>query len=157
MTDDLFNVNAGWEERDGRSICRWILVWQETGPGVIAGVLGGYSGGGSFQLEQLYAKFSDDGLTNLLIDTEDKVTGDYIVFFEDVPGEILSLCDDAQDVVWEWHDEDEWEDAEQLLLLEGRASELSSDGQLLYLAKDFTPFAREILEKAGITAAPSSS
>ena len=43
-------INAGWEERDGRTVCRWIVVWSEASEGEIAGALGGYSGGGSFQM-----------------------------------------------------------------------------------------------------------
>lgn len=41
-----FKVNAGFEEREGRTICRWILVWQEIDDSTLAGALAGYSGGG---------------------------------------------------------------------------------------------------------------
>ena len=41
----MFKVNAGFEEREGRTICRWILVWQEIDDSTLAGALAGYSGG----------------------------------------------------------------------------------------------------------------
>jgi len=53
-----------------------------------------------------------------------------------------------------WHDENKWEDWEQLMLLETKRTNLVEDGDLLLLSTDKSPFARDILELAGITAAP---
>ena len=108
-------------------------------------------------MELFYAKHSVGALTSLLIDTEDKVTGKDVDFFDDVPSEILSVCDDAQDVIMEWHDRDEWEDAEQLFLLESRRNELDSRGDMLLLSQGDTPFIGAILENAGITAVPKDN
>ena len=50
-----------------------------------------------------------------------------------MPGKLLEVCDDAQDIVMEWNDQDEWEDAEQLLLLENREEGLTrKDDLFLY-------------------------
>jgi hypothetical protein len=155
MTDE-FMINAAWEIRDERNICRYMVVWKTLNQSSIAGVLAGYSGGGSFQLEQFVAHFSNDKLTSLMIDMEDKITGREIDFFDDVPGELLELCDDAQDIVMEWNNQDEWEDAEQLLLLENREEELTQKDDLLLYEKGDSILLREILEKAGITSAPIS-
>lgn len=150
-------INAGWEERDGRSVCRWIVVWSEASESEIAGALGGYSGGGSFQMEQFFAKHSGSELTNLMIDMEDKITGENIDFFDDIPSDFLTICDDAQDVIMEWHDEDEWENAEQLLLLDDKIGGLYKSGDMLLLNGGDSGFNKTILELAGVTAAPISS
>ena len=151
---DTFHINAGWEKRDDKYICRWMVVWQDIDGGSIAGAFGGYSGGGSFQMEQFYAKHSANTLTTLLIDMEDKVTGDDIDFFDDVPSEALPICDDAQDIIIDWHDEDEWEEAEQLYLLDEKHSGLIVDDDLLLLAESKSAFVAEILRLAGVTSAP---
>lgn len=151
-----FQTNAGWEVRDGRTICRWIMVWQESDDSIV-GCLGGYSGGGTFQLEQFLARFDSDKLSSLMIDTEDKITGDEIEFFDDVPEELLAICDDAQDHVLSWHDQEEWEDAEQLLLKEEHESSLTREGDMLLYSPNTNRFLREILELSGITAGPRSS
>lgn len=153
--DGEFKINAGWEQRDDGFICRWILVWREINRNSLAGALGGYSGGGTFQMEQIYAEFSANKLTSLMIDLEDKITGKEIDFFEDITAEASSLCDDAQDIIIEWHDEGEWEDGEQLVLLDERRTSLTVEGDLLLLAKNQSGFVAEILKLAGITAGPS--
>jgi len=147
-------INAGWERRDANYICRWIIVWQEMKNGCLAGAIGGYSGGGVFQMEQFYAEYSDDRLTSLMIDIEDKVTQDEIDFWNDRPVEAAPFCDEAQDEIMAWHDENKWEDWEQLMLLETKRTNLVEDGDLLLLSTDKSPFVRDILELAGITAAP---
>lgn len=152
---DTVHINAGWEKRDDRYICRWMVVWQNIDNGTLVGAFGGYSGGGSFQMEQFYAKHSDGLLTSLMIDMEDKVTGDDIDFFDDVPPEALSLSDDAQDIIMDWHDEDEWEEAEQLILLSDKQSGLIVDKDLLLLPESTNAFVAEILQLAGVTASPT--
>ena len=151
---DEFLINAAWEIKDDRNICRWMVVWKTVSVSSIAGVLAGYSGGGAFQLEQFVANFSGGNLTSLMIDTEDKITGDEIDFFDDVSSDLLEICDDAQDIVLEWNDPDEWEDAEQLLLQDGRVGDLTQTEDLLVLEKGSSIFLKDILEHAGITAAP---
>lgn len=154
MVDNKFSINAAWEQRDGRNICRYIMVWKIVNDSTLVGALGGYSGGGSFQLQQFVAKYSDGDLASLKIDLEDKITGEDIEFFSDVASELLEICDDAQDIVLGWHNEDEWEEAEQLLLLEERKSELQAKDDLLIIATGKSEFIKIILELAGITATP---
>jgi hypothetical protein len=147
-------INAGWERRDAKYICRWIIVWEEMKNGSLAGALGGYSGGGVFQMEQFYAEHSSGRLTSLMIDIEDKITKNEIDFWNDRPKEAGTLCDSAQDEIMAWHDEDTWEDWEQLVLLDAKRTNLVEEGDLLLLSTDKSPFVKEILELAGITAAP---
>jgi len=149
-----FKVNAGWKKKDGRIICRWIMVWNDIDGDKFAGALGGYGGGGAFYMEQFYAKHSGGVLTNLMIDIEDKVTSEEIDFFDDVPSDVLAVCDDAQDIVMKWHDQDEWEDDEQLILLDKRLDELTISDDMYLLAQGTSAYIKNILELAGKTAAP---
>lgn len=149
-----FKINAGWERRDDSAICRWIIVWQELADNHLAGAIGGYSGGGSFQVEQFYAKQFDGRLANLLIDIEDRITGASIDYWEDVPPEIRRISDDAQDVIFEWNDRDEWEDSDHLVLLKDRIRALREEEDMLLLSSSYTPFAKDILASVGITAGP---
>jgi hypothetical protein len=151
---DEFKINAGWERSGDGAICRWIIVWQELPEGQLAGAIGGYSGGGSFQVEQFYAKHLNGKLTNLFIDLEDKITGAAIEYWVDVPSDISQISDDAQDVIFEWNDRDEWEDSDQLILLEGKRRALREERDMLLLGLDYTSFAKDILASIGITAAP---
>lgn len=151
---DEFKINAGWERSGDGAICRWIIVWQELPEGQLAGAIGGYSGGGSFQVEQFYAKQLNGKLTNLFIDLEDKITGAAIEYWVDVPSDISQISDDAQDVIFEWNDRDEWEDSDQLILLEGKRRALREERDMLLLGLDYTSFAKDILASIGITAAP---
>ncbi len=70
--------------------------------------------------------------------------------------DLLEICDDAQDIVLEWNDPDEWEDAEQLLLQDDRAGDLTQAEDLLILEKGRSSFLKDILEHAGITAGPGN-
>lgn len=152
---NTFKINAGWEKRtDGGAICRWIIVWQQIDESQIAGAIGGYSGGGTFQVEQFFAQIEDGNLSSLMIDIEDKITGKEIDFWEDVPSKMRAISDDAQDVIFDWNDREEWEDAEQLVLVADKADALREDGDMLLLDKDYTPFAHDILSSVGITAVP---
>lgn len=56
MISPLF-INAGWELKGpGRVVCRWFVCWKILSPNEFSGTIAGYSGGGSFQVENFYAK-----------------------------------------------------------------------------------------------------
>jgi hypothetical protein len=152
-----FKVNALWEQREGRAICRYIVAWQEVDESTLAGALGGYSGGGGFQMEQFFAKHDGRCITTLMIDNEDKITGEEVEFFSDVPESVRSICDDAQDVIIGWHEQDKWEDAEQLILREDKRDLLTPEDDMLLFSTDNSPFLKVILGNAGITAAPGDN
>jgi hypothetical protein len=154
VISDTLKINAGWEKRENRAICRWILVWKEINEVSLAGALGGYSGGGSFQLEGFYAIHSEGQLTNLMIDLEDKITFEEIDFFNDVPKDVRTTCSIALDVTTGWHDQDQWYEGDQLLLRDERRGELISDGDMLLLSNSQNQFMKPILKSIGITAAP---
>ena len=147
-------ISGGWEKRDGRSVCRYMAVWQDLDGASFCGAVAGYSGGGAFQLERFYAKHSGGSLTSLMIDLEDKVTGAEIDFFDDVPDEIRAQCDDCEDVILDWHDRDEWEEAEQLLLNTDNQDQLGISGDMGTFSNAEIPFAAEILSGIGATVSP---
>ena len=149
-------VNGAWEVKPGRTICRWMLAWVNLDQRSFCGAAAGYAGGGSFQFERFYARCSDDGqLISLLIDLEDKVTGRQIDFYNDAPIESRQPCFDCGEVIRSWHDEDAWDDGDQLVLLSDREAELHREGSLLMLSEGSLLHAKQILMALGITAAPA--
>ena len=149
------NINSGWEKREDRSICRWMLVWIEAEDNCLLGAVAGYSGGGSFQLEMFYATHDGTELTSLLIDLEDKISNKEIDFFTDVSEESQELCSKCEDVILDWINIEAWEDAEQLLLENRHNETLKESGDLLLFSNASSKFAKVILENAGITASPT--
>ena len=148
-------VNCGYEAKEGRSVCRWMVVWEELKAGEIAGCVGGYSGGGSFQLEQFYAVLNEGKFEKCMIDLCEKVSGAEIDFFEDVPANASDICNSAQDVFCEWNIRDEWEESEQLLLVSNPPHELVKEDDMLLYSTAYADFIPQLLEWVGITARPA--
>ena len=153
----MINITAGWEKRDGRTICRWMLAWFVIEDDALIGAAAGYSGGGSFQLEMFCAKYKGNELTSLMIDVEDKISGQEIDFFEDIPKESQDLCDQCEEVILDWVDREAWEAAEQLLLNNNKKEICTESGDLLIFSNESSIFAKPILESLGVTAAPTRS
>lgn len=148
------NINAGWEVRDGRSICRWMLVWGNMSHTEIAGCAAGYSGGGTFQLEKFYLRYSRKEITFLQIDNEEKVSSSFLDFSIAVPNHIVDICEDCLDEILSWHDKDKWIDAENLCLLEEKYSNLSQDGDMLLFQTSDAQILIKVLDYLGITSRP---
>ncbi len=151
----MYSLNAGWEKREGRSICRWFCAWKELGDNQIAGVIAGFSGGGAFLLERFFAKVEGTKLSSLWVDMTDRISGDDVEF-GDLDQSIRSLMDDAEDEVWAYNDRDLWDDAEQLVLLEEKRADLTESGDMLFLSTSTAPFVSQICALAGLTAAPGA-
>lgn len=117
-------------------------------------ILSYVNAGGAFQLERFYAKHSGGVLTSLMIDLEDKVSGDEIDFFDDVPDDARAQCDDCEDIILDWNDRDEWEESEQLLLNPDNQDQLETNDDMGTYSNAGTPFAKEILAGIGATASP---
>ena len=149
----MYSLNAGWEKREGRSICRWFCAWKEVGDKKLAGVIAGFAGGGAFLLERFFATVDGNDLSSLWIDLTDRISGDDVEF-SDLDEAIRSAMDDAEDEVWAYNNRDLWEDAEQLVLLEDRKSHLAESGDMLLLSTSDSSLVRSICELAGLTAAP---
>jgi hypothetical protein len=145
------SINGGWEGTK----CRWFVAWKVVSETEIAGAVAGYSGGGTFQVERFYARHSDDVLEALWIDITDRVSEEEIDF-ETLDQEILQVCEQCLDCIWEWNDRDEWSDSDRVVLRAEKTDELESDGDMLLLATEASSFVRDICEAAGLTTAPSN-
>jgi hypothetical protein len=146
-----YKVNAAFEiEMDYR--CRWIMIWKEF-DNSIAGMIGGYSGGGSYIEEDFYCEIENNQIKRLLIDYLDVVSNKEIDFDEEVP-DVVKKSVGALDLFNEYINEDERYDFDRLVLNSNKIDELSSDGEMLYESKDYHPLLREIISLTGITAAP---
>jgi len=149
------NINAGWEARDGHSICRWMLVWVDVSETEIAGCAAGYSGGGAFQLEKFYLRHSGMDIKLLQIDNEDKISLEPNDFSAVVPSQAVAVCEDCQDQVLSWHDEEKWEDDENLCLLDEKFENVHYDGDLLFYKNSDINYLVFVLEVIGITSKPT--
>ena len=108
---------------------------------------------GAGEVERFYGRLNDGNLSSLWMDFTDRVTGEE-VNFDTLDDEIRSACESALDQIWEWNDNDEWGDSDEVVLLKAKREDLAAKKEMLYLAKDSAPFLRIICEKAGLTAAP---
>ena len=149
-------TNGGWEVREGRTICRWMLVWVELNQGDIAGCAAGYSGGGAFQLEKFYLKHRQGKIVFLQIDNEEKIHGDFADFTAVVPAQAISKCEDCQDEILSWHDEHKWEETDNLCLREDKSGGLKCDGDMLLYDGAEANLLISVLEFMGITSRPSN-
>jgi len=128
-----------WEKRDDRIICRAFAAWTELSDSAVAGVVAGYAGGGAFIQENFYCEFENGTATKLIIDYTDHVSGDESPF-DDLGQSAIDASEEALDLLLDLHDQDAWEEEEQLLLLStDMLSDTEKDGDLI---------------KAGVAAAP---
>ena len=151
-------INAAWETRDeDKHICRWAIAWEESSDHSISGAIGGYSGGGSFEMEMFHATIGENGeLTSLWIDFTDHVSGEEIDF-QSLGSDVLQRCENAEDLIFEFNDMDEWEEGDELVLRPEADSELNRDGDMLYYSTGSLAQARIICEKLGLTAGPDAA
>jgi len=132
-----------WEERPGRTICRWMLVWDEAN-GSLAGCIAGYSGGGTFQCEKFVGVPG-----NLTLDCDDDLTVVGAV-------ELIDLSEDCLDVVLKLHDSELWLDSDNLILKNITDLEnvvIAED--LIYSGKKVVPaWSQPLFERLALTAQP---
>jgi hypothetical protein len=150
----IISMNAAWEQRSGRAICRWFIAWSEISDDCFAGLVAGFSGGGTFQKEYFLARHDGSNLTSLLIDIEDKVSGEEIYFDDDVSDEIKVICNDCDDIMMSWMDEDTWYDYDQFILSDSKKADLAQKDDMLYLGSETPLQVSYILKSLGITASP---
>ena len=149
------HINAGWERKsENKAICRWFVAWSEIKGMEYSGAIAGYSGGGAFIVERFYAKTDSTGqLTKLWIDFTDHLSGDEIEF-DDCGENALTISESCLDCVWDWNDNDIWNDTDQVVLRNDKQSLIKADDDLLLFSDNQAPFLKKICEYAGLTAAP---
>jgi len=158
--EPAINICAMWDNirENGSATCRYFIAYKKDGD-YLVGVVAGYSGGGCFIMEDFEAKVENDQLVSLKIDMDDKVTGEDIDFWDDVSEEHLEICSELSDAaLWQWNDEDAWEDAEQIFLKptghQDRGLLVEDGDTIIYHQEGLAPVVAEICELAGLTARP---
>ena len=145
--------SGGWEARDGRNICRWFVAYSDIADGEIAGIIGGYSGGGAFIEERFFARVDGETFKALFIDYTEHISGDE-KDFDEHPSEVIEATEKALDRMMEFHDEDLWFDDEQLVLNVDKLETLTANEDLYTGGDAPRLIVRFIAEKAGLTAGP---
>ena len=133
-----------WEKRPDRAICRYILSWSVLGDSIF-GTIGGYSGGGAFQLEKFAVPKDGAPLIEADVDLSETLTGDEI-----------EACEDCQSHALSFHIEESWLDWDTLHLDIAKVDQLSQDGDLLFsqsakLPRNLLP----LFEMIGLLTRPS--
>jgi hypothetical protein len=150
---DNFQVNAAWELKESSIPCRWFIVWKDVSKDEFAGYIAGYCGGGCFLVEKFYAKHEDGKLICLWIDFSDKISKEEIDY-ESLNQEVLDAINQAECAVWEWNDEENWMDDEQLELIEDKRNYLNITNDMGYYFTETNPFLHKLCELSGLTAGP---
>jgi hypothetical protein len=150
------HVNAGWEQRaKGKAICRWLVAWEPVSGTQVAGAVAGYSGGGTFVVERFVGTPEGDTFEALWIDFTDRMSGREIDF-NSCGRKALATCEAALDMVWEWNDNEVWNDTDEVVLKPERADALTKRRDMLYLTSDTALWIGAACERAGLTAAPAT-
>jgi len=143
-----------WEKRDGRTICRAFAAWEKLSDSEVAGVVAGYAGGGAFVQENFYCEFNGDTPSKLIIDFTDRVSGGESAF-DELDDNAIEAAESALDILLELHDQEAWEDAEQLVLVDDETDGLSLEGDdLLRGGVQIPGYLLKLFDHAGLTARP---
>jgi len=126
-----------WEVKKGRVICRWMIVWIKINETSLAGCVGGYSGGGAFQLEKFYKKKK-----TLIIECEEKYSG--------LAENIIFIGEECQSSLLDFHSEKLWFDAENLHLKKSNVKKLKKERDLLLGGEDLPDDFQELFGRVGL-------
>lgn len=133
-------ISACWEDKGGSFICRWFACWAQVDDCYV-GAIGGYSGGGSYQLEKFYVTPSESILS---LDES----------YSDLDEQIISFGEDAQDIVLEYNDEDTWFDTDSLHLTDSLSDSMKREDDLLLLEGEIPDRLLGLFDELGLTARP---
>ena len=108
-----------WEDRTDRIICRWMVAYSVV-DGVLSGCIGGYSGGGCFQLE----KFVKNGEI-FYIEADSNLSE---IFNDD----IINTAENCQDFVLLFHVQEAWQKSDNLILQKCFSEKFTKKNDLFY-------------------------
>jgi hypothetical protein len=110
----------------------------------IVGAIGGYSGGGSFQLEKFSVMQDEKIITSAYDDLSDELSCDDI-----------TICEDCVDKVLSFHSKKIWEDSDALYLKKGIKKTLVGKEDLLFGgSKDIEKSLMPLFEIIGLISSP---
>jgi len=148
------NYSGLWEKREGRIICRAFAAWTELSDSSLAGIVAGYAGGGSFIQENFYCEFAGGTATKLIIDFTDHVSGEESSF-DDLGQSAIDASEEGLDLLLDLHDQDAWEDREQLLLLnKAELADIDEADDLIKAGVPTPVYLSRLFDDAGLTAKP---
>ena len=162
------HVCAGWES-SAPYRCRWFVAWSGLdrddlvygASEMIAGVYAGYSGGGTFEVEEFRAETADCEVYTFWSDEKDLVSGEEIDCDPSAWKGVDAACKAAWTVFRQWMDDEEWSESHAVWLREMKLGELtaSDEGDLVcYNSRDFRwdeiETIRELFSFTGLTAGP---
>ena len=114
-----------------------MIVWIKINETSLAGCVGGYSGGGAFQLEKFFKKKK-----SLIIECEDK--------YSELAENIIYMGEECQSSLLDFHSEKLWFDAENLHLKKSYVKKLKKQGDLLFGGVDLPEDFKELFERVGL-------
>lgn len=132
--------NGCWEDKGDRNICRWILVW-EFWKNDYLGCIGGYSGGGAFQLEKF-------------IYEEKKCFISCNLDFSKLNEKKIILSEESQDLILTFHQEEMWTDSENLLLSNHINLNLIKENDLFLGGEPIPYFLSNLFDDIGLISKP---
>jgi len=139
----MIDWNGCWEDRSDRIICRWMVAWKLL-PGATVGCIGGYSGGGSFQLEK-FARRSG----KFFIEFQDNLAAE----FEQL---VVEAAEDCQDLILSFHDKDLWLEADNLILQDTHSKKLAQSDDLYTGGSKIPPEFILLFREIGLISIPIS-
>jgi len=117
-----------------------MLVWTKAENNFV-GCICGYSGGGSFQIEKFILNKN-----TLLLSENPK--------FSTLDDQIISIAEDCQDFIMETHDENVWNESENLVLINSRNLRLKKEKDLLYGGVKIPIIFSDLFNSVGLISAP---
>ena len=130
-----------WEQRESRTICRWMVTWFSR-EDKIYGAVAGYSGGGCFQLERFFIKnqqISIEAENSIPYETE----GDQVA---------TELCVDD---ILHRHAEKPWYESETLYLADFKILEQIKDKDIFIMGDKMPKVFLKLFENTGLVTKPN--
>lgn len=153
MKSDI-EYSGYWVKSDKNYVCRYFVSWINLAKDHYCGVVSGYSGHGSFEVERFRLVGEKGSISSLWIDFTDRVSG-VEIDFDSLGAEVLKKCDLCIDLMWEWNNYERWNQDDNLVLQEAKRRSLIPIAQADYQASTTESFlTRAVCLAVGLTATP---
>ena len=139
----MINWNGCWEKRVDRYVCRWILAWSQV-ENIVIGCIGGYSGGGSFQLEKFILN-----PTRLMLTSDSEC-------FNNCSESIINKAEDCQDKALSLHEEGAWLACDNLVLMSESEISSSKEKAIIYAGDPIPKKLEPLFEAIGLLSKPKT-
>lgn len=134
------SVSGCWEAKENDFVCRWLVCWFQKDDEYI-GAICGYSGGGAFQLEKFCA-------------TPVKTILSFQDAYSELDKRIVSLGEDAQDIIFEYNDEERWLDTDSMYLKMEKGASMRQVEDLIFFDAKIPKKLLNIFDAIGLISRP---